>query len=90
MTDIRVKLGRRCECGADTLAVVGDLSGAAPLFCPHCNRSCGLLSRDIVKFIAKVIVQFGQPSDPVIVRQSPYRAGSANENEARAGANESV
>jgi len=88
--DIRVKLGRRCECGADALAVVGDLSGAALLSCPHCNRNCGILSRDIVKFIARVIEQFGEPTDPITVRHSPYRAGPANENEARAGANESV
>jgi hypothetical protein len=71
LLNIRVKLGRRCACGADTLCVVGAPSKthAALLACPHCNRNAGWLSKDAASFITSVIEKFGRPTEPIEVRR---------------------
>ena len=71
LAGIHVKLGRRCECGADTLCIVGATSKihAALLACPHCNRSAGWLSKEAAGFIAAIIEKFGRPTEPVMVRK---------------------
>ena len=71
LAGVHVKLGRRCECGADTLCIVGATSKihAAMLACPHCNRNAGWLSKDAASFIISVIEKFGRPTEPVVVRR---------------------
>ena len=83
-----VELDRGCAwCGSAALVIAGPGAGphAAALACPHCHRNGGWLPREAADFVRAVVRKFGRPSEPVVVRHSPYRAGLANGNEAREG-----
>ena len=79
-----IQLDRGCaRCGNSTLVIASPGAGphAASLACTRCHRNGGWLQKEAAAFVAEVVKKFGRPDQPIVIRQSPYRAGLANGDE---------
>jgi len=71
---LRIRLRRTIDtpcaaCGGTTVAV-GEGVGphVAALHCPDCRRHRGWLSRPIAEFLVEIVARFGQPHEPILIR----------------------
>jgi hypothetical protein len=79
---LRIELERNidgpCAVCGDTAVVIGSSAGphVASLRCACCDRHRGWLPKTVADFLTDLVVRFGQPAEPITIRNSELSATS--------------
>lgn len=77
---LSIKLARTidgpCAVCGETAVTVGSSGGphSASLRCASCERHRGWLPKTVADFLTDLVVRFGRPTEPIIVRNSELAA----------------